>query len=129
MNTKMVTTGFRMAQWAQVIQDRKTSGEKIKNYCQNRGLSRDAYFYWQKKIKETACDQFMVMESEPRQNGLVATGFAEVNIRESQKEFQQEERVHGGQLYLELPGIKITAAALYPTDRLVYLLRELVRSC
>jgi len=118
-----------MAQWAQVIQDRKYSGENVKNYCENRGLSRDAYFYWQKKIKEAACDQFMVMETEPKQTGLIATNFTEVKVRENQEGFPHGGRVSGGQLSIEIPGIKITADGVYPADQLAYLLRELVRSC
>ena len=129
MNTRMVTTGFRMAQWTQVIQDRKVSGENIKEYCQNRGLSRDAYFYWQKKIKEAACDQFMMMETEPKQAGLITTGFAEVQVKENQGCFPKKEHVSCGQLSIEVTGIKITADDVYPADQLAYLLRELVRPC
>jgi len=129
MDTKMVTTGFRMAQWAQLIQDRRASGEKVKEYCQKRGLSRDAYFYWQKKIKEAACEQFMMLEAEPKQTGLVPVGFTEVKVRESQAFFHQEERSSAGQLLIEAPGIKITADSAYPTDQLAYLLRELVKPC
>ena len=118
-----------MAQWAQIIQDRKVSGENVKAYCQSRGLSRDAYFYWQRKLKEAACEQFMVMENEPKQTELIATGFAEVKVGERKEDYRREGHVAGGQLSIEVPGIKILADGCYPVGQLAYLLRELVSPC
>jgi hypothetical protein len=125
----MMTTGIRMAQWAQIIQDRKASGDNIKEYCQNRGLSKDAYYYWQKKLKEIAYEQMAMINAEPEQAGLIGTGFTEIKIRESQPLSSYVEHIADGQLSIEASGLKITADAAYPADRLAYLLRELVRPC
>jgi putative transposase len=55
METQKVTTEFRMSQWTKIIQSRIDSGLSIKDFCQANGISRHAYFYWQKKLRERAC--------------------------------------------------------------------------
>jgi putative transposase len=57
VDTKKVTKEYRMSQWAQTIQQRRESGQNIKDFCQSTGISRNAYFYWQKKLREAACSE------------------------------------------------------------------------
>ncbi|WP_455026116.1 IS66 family insertion sequence element accessory protein TnpA [Oribacterium sinus] len=57
MNTKLATSRMRTGQWADIIKDRKESGLKVDDYCAQRGLSRNAYFYWLRKVKESALKQ------------------------------------------------------------------------
>ena len=54
MDTRMVTNQVRMAKWSEIIKDRCESGLTIKDYCAEHGISRDAYFYWLRKIRESA---------------------------------------------------------------------------
>ncbi len=63
MDTRLATRQLRIQHWAAIIQDRKASGLKVDDYCQDHGLSRDAYYYWLRKVKEAA---------------LVQTGFVEL---------------------------------------------------
>ena len=56
MDTSKVTAEFRAAQWIQIIKDRQESGMNIKNYCLSKGISRDSYFYWQSKLRNSACN-------------------------------------------------------------------------
>ena len=63
MNTKLATSQIRLKNWAAIIQDRKQSGLSVNDYCSQHQLSRDAYYYWLRKIKE---------------NLLVESGFVEV---------------------------------------------------
>ena len=53
MNTKLATSQIRLKNWAAIIQDRKQSGLSVNDYCSQHQLSRDAYYYWLRKIKET----------------------------------------------------------------------------
>jgi|SRR5690554_1150908 putative transposase len=41
----------------QVIQERQASGQSIKDFCQTMGISKNAYFYWQKKLRKAACTE------------------------------------------------------------------------
>ena len=63
-----------MAQWAQIIADRKASGKNVKDYCQSRGISRDAYFYWQKALREAAIDQMGVLQTIMKRS-IIVTGW------------------------------------------------------
>ena len=57
MNTKLATSRMRTGQWADIIKDCKESGLKVDDYCAQHGLSRNAYFYWLRKVKEVALTQ------------------------------------------------------------------------
>ena len=63
MNTKLATSQIRLNEWAAIIKDCKSSGQKVDIYCEQHGLSRDAYYYWLRKVKEAA---------------LIQTGFVEL---------------------------------------------------
>ena len=65
MDTQKVAAEYRMSQWAQIIQARADSGQSIKDFCQTEGISRNAYFYWLKKLRESACTE-LVKKEEPR---------------------------------------------------------------
>ena len=54
MNTKLATRQIRLNEWAAVIKDCKASGLKVDTYCEQHGISRDAYYYWLRKVKEAA---------------------------------------------------------------------------
>lgn len=57
MNTKLATRQIRLNEWAAIIKECKASGQKVDLYCEQHGLSRDAYYYWLRKVKEAALKQ------------------------------------------------------------------------
>lgn len=57
MDTKLATRQIRIQQWVAIIKDCKNSGLKVDAYCQQNDISRDAYYYWLLKVKETALPQ------------------------------------------------------------------------
>lgn len=63
MDTKKVAKEYRLSQWAQTIQARRDSGQSVKDFCQRAGISRNAYFYWQKKLREAACTELAGLET------------------------------------------------------------------
>ncbi|MBR0600661.1 IS66 family insertion sequence element accessory protein TnpA [Sinanaerobacter chloroacetimidivorans] len=65
MDTQKVAAEYRMSQWAQIIQARADSRQSIKDFCQAEVISRNAYFYWLKKLRESACTE-LVKKEEPR---------------------------------------------------------------
>ena len=62
MNTKLTTSKMRIGQWADIIKDCKKSGLKVDDYCTQHGLSRNAYFYWLRKVNEAALTQRRFVE-------------------------------------------------------------------
>lgn len=65
MNTKLATSQVRLSTWSSIIKDRQESGLKVDEYCREHNLSRNAYFYWLRKIKEAALEQSGFVEMTP----------------------------------------------------------------
>ena len=40
MDVQKVTAEYRLSQWAQVIKARQESGQTIKDFCEEKGISR-----------------------------------------------------------------------------------------
>lgn len=56
MSTQLATQRIRMSQWAQIIHARNESGLTVRDYCDQNGLSENAYFYWLRKIRASAIE-------------------------------------------------------------------------
>ena len=59
MDTQKISHDFKLTRWAQVIKEQKTSGKNVKDFCHDNGISRDKYFYWYRKVKDTACENML----------------------------------------------------------------------
>jgi transposase-like protein len=129
MNTREIASEYRMAQWAQILHERKESGESVKDFCHARGINRDSYFYWQRKLREAAYDQLESAQVDERQKSMVPFGFSEVKLQTVQQ--QRLEAYYGQQsaLVAEVRGARLSVDCTYPVDKLAYLLRELVAIC
>lgn len=68
MNTKIATAQIRIAEWAAIIKDCKSSGMKVDDYCQQHDISRDAYYYWLRKVKTAALQQAGFVELPMSEN-------------------------------------------------------------
>ena len=64
MDTQKVTAQYRLSQWAKVIQARQDSGQTVKDFCQATGISKNQYFYWQRKLRDLACTE-LALQEEP----------------------------------------------------------------
>jgi putative transposase len=62
MDTQKITKQYRLSQWAKVIQARQDSGQTIKDFCQVTGISKNQYFYWQRKLRDMACTEIALKE-------------------------------------------------------------------
>ena len=60
--------------WKTIIQDRIDSGLMVKEYCVRNSISRDAYFYWLRIIREEALEH-------PAQ---ISHGFVEISLPEEE---------------------------------------------
>ena len=67
MDTRLATRQIRIQQWAAIIKDRTSSGLKVDDYCRLHDISRDAYYYWLRKVKEAALSQSGFVEINPSQ--------------------------------------------------------------
>jgi putative transposase len=124
MNTRAAAAEYRMTQWAQAMRERTDSGESITEFCQRKGVSRNTYFYWQRKLRKATCEQIVKQEEK----SLTPLGFTEVKMCGETTGKQASERVDS-QLHIEILGVQITTDSAYPTDKLAALLRELTQLC
>jgi putative transposase len=92
MNTKKIAAEYRMSHWAQLIHDRMASGKNVRDYCDSIGCSENAYYYWQRKLREAACN-----ELAPK-NSIIPNGWALCKSGAS---------IAGGTLTIEIGDIRI----------------------
>ena len=90
MDTRKVATEYRLAQWAEIVQLRLSRGQSIKSFCGAEGISKNTYFYWQRKLREAACAELeRSQESNVIQSDLikyepVPVGWTQLSSVESQ---------------------------------------------
>lgn len=124
MKPREVATKFKMSHWAGIIRECKESGLSIRAFCENAGFHENRYYYWQKKLREMACEELAL--TEPSSFGLPKTLFAEVTLP-SPPSIGQVAHITGNQVNIEVQGIRITAGSEYPVGKLSELLRETMR--
>ena len=57
MDMQKVTSDYRMSQWAKIIKERQEGGKKVDEFCKERGLNRNAFYYWQRKLRKVVCTE------------------------------------------------------------------------
>lgn len=84
-----VRNQYRLEEWKGLIKGRKESGQSVKAYCAEQGITERTYYYWLHKLRSEAAKQLPV--------------FAEVETRDLR---QKAEALHiqYGVVKIELPG-------------------------
>jgi len=72
-----------LAKWTQIIRECRESGLSINAFCKKTGISRHTYFYWQKKLRDKACEQFIANQAGTVQSLVVPQGFTEVRVHDA----------------------------------------------
>ena len=57
MNTGAIAAEYRLSYWAWIIKERMESGLSVKAFCEVLGIHGNTYFYWQKRLREAACEE------------------------------------------------------------------------
>jgi len=125
-------------QWSQFIQECKESGLSVAEFCRDAGVRPNTYYYWQKKLRDEACQQLVMSRAGTSLPSFAATapqGFTEVQLRDAspsqplvlestQSDTNDKEAI--GQIRIDVATRQIIADATYPTEKLALLLRELM---
>lgn len=53
-----VKSHVNLSHWAQLIGECQNSGLTVKDWCGNNGVSKDQYYYWLRKVRETSLAGF-----------------------------------------------------------------------
>jgi len=121
MDTRRIAAEYRLTHWAGIMSERQESGLSVRAFCENSGIHENTYFYWQKRLREAACDDESGIT-------LIPSGFMEVKMAEPAA-FPSSSTTSSGQISVECSGVRIIAGCEYPADKLAALLREMVRPC
>lgn len=84
METRKLAAEYRLSQWRQVLQSRAAQGQSIKDFCASAGISRNTYFYWQRKLREAACAELEEREAATG-TGLTPAGWTRLAPAELKK--------------------------------------------
>lgn len=62
MDTRKIAAEYRLSHWMHVLKEQQCSGQNIKDFCQEKGISRNTFFYWQRKLRKAACVELVKLE-------------------------------------------------------------------
>lgn len=99
MEMQKVAREFRLSQWATIMQNRIDSGQKVKDFCKTAGISKDAYYYWQHKLRQKAAEELVKSEESKR---IVPSGWMQLTS-------SQQHQIKAT-LDIEISGCHITAS-------------------
>ena len=57
MTAKEATSAYRLRQWTELICECKASGKTVKAWCAEQSVCIKTYYYWQRRVREAACEQ------------------------------------------------------------------------
>jgi putative transposase len=79
MNTREIAKEYRLSHWAEVLRERSASGLSVKEFCKAAGIQENVYYYWQRKLREAACEELAARarrEAVNPEKCLIPTGWA-----------------------------------------------------
>jgi len=124
-----MTAELRLSRWAQIMRERTESGLSVKAYCEKEGIHQNSYFYWQKKIREAVGGQMIDLRDNQSPRNLERTSFLEVKATKTISEMVSLENSNQNKnLQIEIGEARINADSVYPVDKLIKLLRGLMRA-
>ena len=71
MNTRYIAEEYRLSHWAGIMRERAESGLSITAFCKNAGFHTNVYYYWQRKLREAACEHIATTPQESRESSMV----------------------------------------------------------
>ena len=119
---------IRTAEWVTRVRDRYESGMTIKEYCERTGLSSNAFYYWQRKLRDKAFSRGVQLEETPAVAPVTSASFTEVHVMDPWSPGLQA-APSSGEVRMEFGGVVITANATYPVSHLSELLRGIAQRC
>jgi hypothetical protein len=135
MNTRAIAAEYRLAHWAGIMRERQESGLSIRAYCERSGFHENIYYYWQRKLREAACEKLAGQQpaANPETTALVPGGWAVCEINESCNSHPAEERESykrepaKNTIYIELGKCRIVVTAETNHEMLAEVYRTLAR--
>jgi putative transposase len=122
INTREIAEEYRLSHWAQVMQERTQSGLSIKAFCRQAGICGNTYFYWQRKLREAACQELLPAANEGGANAVIPTGWAICKEVES-------ETTQSNTVFIEIGKCRVSAGKDTNPELLEKVCKVLLRLC
>ena len=75
MNTREIAAEYRLSHWAGIMRERQESGLSIRQFCKNAGYHENVYYYWQRRLREAACQELDPAAQEERRMASAPEGW------------------------------------------------------
>jgi len=63
MKSLEIRDAYRIQEWSRLIQERQASGQRLKDYCAEKGITVRKYYYWLRKTRDQVAERMTgVME-------------------------------------------------------------------
>ena len=115
MDTREIAKEYRLSHWSQVMQERINRGHSVIEYCAEEKISKNTYFYWQRKLREAAYTTMC----EPEEKALVPKGWTKWESTEKIPENRT-----GDSLSIEISGCRVQVGSCTDWEQL----REVCRT-
>ena len=76
MDTREIASEYRRSHWARIMQERNASGKNIRAYCRSSGINEKSYYYWQRKLREAACQELVTATENRGKQGIIPRGWS-----------------------------------------------------
>lgn len=108
MDTRSATTDIRIQEWTAVFKAKAGSGSTVDGYCEQNGISRNAYHYRLRRARNAALEH-------------TQTTFVELNVPTDEAALQPSSRAHSliPQLTMEKNGFVISLNPHTPKGLLI----------
>lgn len=124
MDTREIAVAYRLTHWAGILRERQASGMSIRAYCKAEGICENVYYYWQRKLREAACEELLsVIEEKPEQS-LVPQGWAAVR-----EEKMERRGLPPGAVWIEIGKYRVPATMDSDPELLTKVCRMLASIC
>jgi len=121
VNTNEIAKEYRLSHWAQVIQNRAENGMSIREYCIHVGISENTYYYWQRRVRQAACELLLPRVQTDVPKPSVPTGWA---LAEPEKD-----PIGDSAVTIEAGSFRVKVAADTDMELLAKVCRMLVSLC
>jgi hypothetical protein len=127
MDTRQIASEYRLVHWAGIIRERTERGISIKAFCKEKGFHENIYHYWQKKLREAACEKLLDVNKETPRLTLQTGKFTEIKVADLPRRLSFREQYGQGEIRMESDGVILSADSRYPVSNLVELVKGLSR--
>ena len=127
LDVKTMTREIRLTRWSEIMRERRDSGKSVRTWCEDNGVKEKTYYYWQRRLRKSACEMIASSQSTLYQSGMPLQSFAEIKLEPPTDRQHLEMPV--SHICIELGKVRITAGSAYSPEKMALLLKELLRPC